>query len=174
MAPPRAAAEARVSSDLVRLLVALLVAVLFSLGTGCALALVRVILPGLAAKADRSLGSLGTARLLVSGVLPLIGALLLSEAIAKAGAPEAVGLVVWIPLLLVAATGALAALPHVGERMLRRGRETSLLARAAVGGLVVGCAMATWLFPPLGLLVTLLVGGWLVGIGLGLWGRNTA
>jgi hypothetical protein len=159
-------------TPLVNLVVALLGALLLSVGTGCAAALVRLILPGLAGRADRSLASLGGARLVVTGVLPLVGALVLSAVASNVGTPS-LSLVLWVPLLLLAVAGAVAALPHVGERLLRAGPEASLLARATVGGLVVGLAMATWLLPPLGLLVTLLVAGWLVGIGLGgLWAPN--
>jgi hypothetical protein len=161
-------------TPLANLVVALLGALLLSVGTGCALALLRIVLPGLAGRADRSLASLGAGRLVVTGVLPLVGALVLSAVATNAGAPPALALAWWIPLLLLAVAGAMAALPHAGERLLRAGSQASLLARAAVGGLVVGLAMATWFLPPLGLLVTLLVAGWLVGIGLGVWARNAA
>jgi hypothetical protein len=163
-----------VNPDLANLLAVVLLALVLCVGVGCALALLRVILPGLARAADRSLGGLGATRLFVSGVLPLVGALVLAAVLADAGAPHGLVLVVWAPLLLLAVGGATAGVPHVGERLLRRGAEASLLARAVAGGLVVGLAMATWMLPPLGLLVTLLVAGWLVGIGLGLWRRNSA
>ena len=156
-------------TPLANLVVALAGALLLSVGTGCAAALLRLIVPGVAARADRSLASLGGARLVATGVLPLVGALALSAVATNAGAPS-LTLVLWVPLLLLAVVGAVAALPHVGERLLRAGQGASLLARATVGGLVVGLAMATWILPPLGLLVTLLVAGWLVGVGLGtLW-----
>jgi hypothetical protein len=146
----------------------LVVGLLFWVGVGCAIALVRIVLPGLAGAADRSLAALSTSRLVVSGVLPIVGALLVTWAIAEAKVLPAVALLVWIPLCLLFFAGATAALPRIGERLAKAGGDLSLVRRCVAGALAVGFASLTWLFWPLGLLVTLLLAGWILGAGLGL------
>ena len=47
------------------------------------------------------------------------------------------------------------------------GADASPLKRGALGGLVVGFALASWIIPPLGLVVSVLLSAWFVGIGLG-------
>jgi hypothetical protein len=144
---------------------------LFLTGIGCAVGVIRVVLPGLARATDRSLAAAGTGRLVLAGVLPLVGAVLLLWAIHAAGLPGAVALVLALPLLLLAVLGATAAVPHLGARLLRGGESTSLLARCVVGALVAGLSLATWALQPLGILVSLLLFGWMVGIGMGLFLR---
>ena len=155
---------------LVAVLLYVVVGLVLSAGVGAALATLRVILPGLASAADRSLEAGGTRRLLLMGVLPLLGAAILLQAVAALGSAAAswiVFLAVVVPVVLALLVGAMAALPHLGERLLERGSPRSPLARAAGGGVVVGLAATTAWVPPLFALVALLLGGWFLGIGLG-------
>ena len=110
--------------------------------------------------------------MLVTGVLPLVGAILVAWALHRAGAPEAWALVVWNPLLLLVLLGALAGVPYLGENLQRASAEPSPLRSALLGGAAIGLAQVTWLFPLAGLLVGLLLLGWLVGIGLGVLVRR--
>ena len=97
------------------------------------------------------------------------------------------GILVWLdgfstPLWIISVTifvlawvgGFTAGLLHVGTKVLRADSEASPLARAALGGLVVGLALTSWIIPPLGLLVSVLLSAWFVGIGLGALIRRTA
>ncbi len=148
----------------------LLVGLVLSAGLGAAVAVLRVILPGPALAADRSLAAAGTRRLLLAGVVPLLALALLGRALEALGSP---GLMVAylvlavVPVSLALLLGALAALPFLGERLLERGQPRPLLARCVGGGVALGlCATTLWL-QPLFALIALLLGGWLVGIGLG-------
>jgi hypothetical protein len=163
-------ADATPGEALLGVLLYVVVGVVLSAGVGAALAVLRVVLPGLSRAADRSLAGVTTKRLVLSGLLPLLGAALLARAVEALGDPTlgyVVGLLVLVPLILFVVLGAMAALPHLGERLLERGTPRSALARAVGGGLVVGLAATTIWVPPLFALVALLVGGWLLGIGLG-------
>ncbi len=162
-----------IAAQLQELLVILLVVVLSLIGAvgfGAVALLLRAILPGVADLADASLARLDTRRLLLSGILPLVGAALLGSAAEGAGNEVfagAVAILVFLPLALALVVGAMGAIPHLGGQVLRSGVEASPLARASAGGLVTGLAMVSWLLPPLGVLVTVLLAGWWVGIGLG-------
>jgi hypothetical protein len=178
LATPALAAEGELdqaADDPVRVLVVLVLLALGVVGFGCALAVLRVILPHVASATDRSVQAMGTGRLLAMGVLPLVGAALLGAGVGQVGAPV-LGwvylLVVAVPLVLLVLAGAAAGVPHVGGALLLRGEERSPLARSVVGALVTALAMATWVWPPLGVLVTVLIVGWFLGAGLGaVWGR---
>jgi hypothetical protein len=149
-------------------LVVVVLAIVFYAGVGCAIALFRVILPDVARAADRSLAGLRTGRMFVTGVLPLVGAVLVSWGIERGGLPKGIHLVVWVPILLLVLVGSLAAVPHVGGSLLRGGADASPLRRAVAGGLVTGLALSSWaIFPAAGLVVSLLLFGWILGIGLG-------
>lgn len=155
---------------LLEVLLYVLVGLLGSVGVGAALALLRVILPGLAGAADRSLAATGTRRLLLMGALPVLGAALLGRAVEALGAPAlqfAYLLLIVVPLGLALVLGAMAALPHLGERLLERGTPRSALARSAGGGVALGLAATTVWVAPLFALVALVLLGWLLGIGLG-------
>jgi hypothetical protein len=167
---PLVLADATPGEALVTVLLYVVVGLVLSAGVGAALATLRVILPTLAGAADRSLEGGGTRRLLLVGVLPLLGAAVLTRAVGaldSTAASLALVLAVLVPLVLALLLGAMAALPHLGERLLERGTPRSLLARAVGGGVVVGLAATTAWVPPLFALVALLLGGWLLGIGLG-------
>jgi hypothetical protein len=153
---------------LLDLLGLLAVGAVFFAGLGVATAVLRVVLPRLARAADASLAGLGTARMAVTGILPLVGAMLLTAAAAPAGAGGVVAIVVWLPIGLLTVAGSMAAVPHLGGRLLKSGADASLFARSAVGGIAVGLAMATWAVQALGLLVSLLLLGWFLGAGIGL------
>jgi hypothetical protein len=162
---------------LLSLVTGLILAALGFAGAGAAVALLRVVLPGVARAADDALLLVSTSRALVSGVLPLVGAMLVSWGLAGAGLPPAWSLLVWIPVLVLTVLGALAAVPHVGERLLATGASVrSPLARAVFGATAIGLAHATWVLSPLGLLVSLTTAGWCLGVGLGIVakGRNRA
>lgn len=166
----RLAAETPPGEALLAVLLYVVLGLVLSAGLGAALATVRVILPGLARAADRSIEQGGTRRLLLMGILPLLGVALLTQAAHAAGNPvlsTVVGLAVQIPALLFVVLGALAALPHLGARLLERDRPRSLLARSVGGGVALGLAATTAWAAPLFALVALLLGGWLLGIGLG-------
>lgn len=154
-----------------RLVAGLLLVLAVLAAAALAVLLLRIMLPGLAAVADRALGALGTARLFAQGVLPLVGAALLLRGAREALGEQAagvLGLLVGLPLLLALLVGLLAALPHVGGRALARGAERSPLVSHLAGALVLGFPLLLWaVAPPLGLLVTLLEAGWCAGIGLG-------
>jgi hypothetical protein len=164
------------------LLQALLIVVLVAVGAiavGVTALVLRIILPGVARPTDRALASMGTARLFLAGVLPLVGAALLARGVQLAGSGVLTGVylvVVALPVCLALVAGAMAGLPHLGRRVLRAGADPAPLVEAALGGLVAGLAMVTWALRPLGVLVTLLLAAWFVGIGLGavLGGRRRA
>jgi hypothetical protein len=142
---------------------------LVSVGLGAAVATLRVILPGLCGLADGALARIGGRRLLLAGVLPLLGAALLGQAVAQVGEQGLAGvyaLVVLLPVGLLMLLGLLAALPHLGERLGGERGPSSPLARAALGGLALGLAATTAWLPPLFGVVALVLGGWLLGIGL--------
>lgn len=151
----------------------LLVVVLGAIGCvafGAVVLLLRVILPGVARAADASLGRMRTGRLLLVGIVPLVGSALLARGVelANSQALETAYLIlVALPLTLALLVGALSGLPHVGARVLREGADPAPLLKAALGGLVIGLSMVSWALPPLGLAVTVLLAGWLLGIGLG-------
>jgi hypothetical protein len=103
------------------------------------------------------------------GVLPLLGVGLLGQLAAATqngalGGVVAIG--VFVPAGLLIVLGLLAALPHLGHRLLEGQRPRSALARAVGGGVALGLAATTAWLPPFFALLALLVGGWLLGIGL--------
>jgi hypothetical protein len=156
--------------QLLTILLVVVLSLIGSVGFGAVALLLRAILPGVGRAADASLARLGTRRLLLVGILPLVGAALLARAVHASDNRTVEGLyalLVALPLALATVVGAMAALPHLGGQVLRSGLEASPLARASVGGLVTGLAMVSWLLPPLGVLVSALVAGWWIGIGLG-------
>lgn len=152
-------------------LLLLSVAVVFlGLGLGAGTATLRVVLPGVADRADASVRRLGFVRLLLTGVLPLIGTALIGMAVEKAhsqAVETAFIILVVIPLFLALIAGAMAALPHLGARLLKDGDEAGVLRQALVGGGVIGLAGTTWVVPPLGGFLSFVVLGWLVGAGMG-------
>lgn len=169
----KAARQAPAEQDpvhgLLAVILVLVLGCLLSAALGIALAVVRVVLPPIAHAGDRTLASGRTGRVLVAGILLLAGALLLSIAGQRIGQKwvEAVLVLgVWVPLLLAAIAGALAAVPHLGRELLRRRPDRSPILEAAIGGLALGLSQVTWIFKPLGLLVTVLLAAWLVGIGV--------
>ena len=158
------------TEGLLRLLLVVVLALVVCLGVGAATLVLRVILPGVARSADASLARLSTKRLFLAGILPLIGAALLARGVEVSGSEVLggiYGVVVLLPIGLATIAGAMAALPHLGTRALRTDSNASPLARAAVGGVVVGLALMTWPLPPLFVIVCVLLAGWLLGIGLG-------
>ena len=158
------------SEGLLQLLLAVVLGAIACIGLGAAALVVRAILPGAAASADASLARLSTWRLFVSGILPIVGAALLARGVDLVGNDVVSGiflLIIVLPLTLAWIAGLLAGLPYLGGKALRQGSEASPLARAALGGLVAGLAMVSWVLPPLGLVLTLLLTGWFLGIGLG-------
>ena len=158
------------TQELLQLVLLLPLAITAALGLGAATLVIRIILPGVAAATDRSLADLGTLRLFVMGVLPIVGAGLLARGVELAN-HEIVSLLfvvlVGIPLVLAWTGGFTAGLNHIGQKVLRDGADASPLKRGALGGLVVGFALASWIIPPLGLVVSVLLSAWFVGIGLG-------
>lgn len=158
------------TQELLQLVLLLPLAIAASLGLGAATLVIRVILPGVAEATDRSLTGLGMARLFGMGVLPIVGAGLMArgvELLGNAYVGLAFVVLVGIPLVLAWTGGFTAGLHHIGTKVLRAGEEASPLKRGAVGGLVVGFALASWIIPPLGLVVSVLLSAWFVGIGLG-------
>lgn len=147
------------------------IAILFAIGIGCLLAVLRIILPGPARKADAALARLSTGRLLLTGLLPVVGIGLLGAA-AHATHVKALEIVwavgLFLPTALLAFIGALAAVPHLGAGLLRGSREHSLLARAVVGSLALCFALgASAALQPLVHFVAMVVVGWFLGAGLG-------
>lgn len=137
---------------------------------GAAVAVLRTIVPAVATRVDTSVARLGTLRLLLTGILPLVGTGLLGWAVEKAGSKafeQVYVLAIGIPLLLAMIVGAMGALPHLGRSLLKGGAESGPLKAALVGGLVLGLLGPTWILPPLGLFLTFVVMGWLVGVGIG-------
>lgn len=164
------AAAAPAATGVEQVLVALLAVVGLCVAIAFSVLLVRVILPGLASVADRSLARLGTLRLFTQGLLPLVGSGLIISGASQALGPQVgglLGLVLGLPLLLAVLVGLLAAIPHVGGQVLSGGEERSPLARHLGGAIVVGFPMLLWpLLPHVALVVSLLVAGWCAGVGL--------
>lgn len=163
-------AMAKETEELLQLVLLVPLAAVACLGIGAASLVVRIILPGVAAATDRSLARMGTGRLFVMGVLPIVGAGLLARGVELAGQPWVSGLfllLVGIPLVLAWMGGFTAGVLHIGTRVLRRDADVAPLRRASLGGLVVGLALVSWIVPPLGMVVTVLLSAWFVGIGLG-------
>lgn len=177
-------ASAASGETLLTVLLYVVLGVLVAAGVGAAVATLRVVLPGLAGAADRALAATGGRRLLLMGVLPLLGVGLLAQLAGASKDPTLGGIValgVLVPAGLLIVLGLLAALPHLGQRLLegQRAREEerprSALTRAVGGGIALGLAATTAWLPPFFALLALLVGGWLLGIGLStLVGRRAA
>lgn len=170
---PRMLLAAGAGQHLLEVLLYAVVGLIACAGVGAALAVLRVVLPGVAGAADRSVAATSTRRLLLMGALPVLGAALLGRAVEALGAPAlgvAYALLVVLPLGLALVAGAMGAVPWLGERLLERGTPRSPLARAAGGAVALGLAATTAWLPPLFALVALLVLGWLLGIGLGALG----
>lgn len=154
------------------ILAAVLLAVLVVVGLACFLAVLRVMFPGPTRKADLAVGRLTTGRLLLTGLLPLVGTGLLGWA-AEASGVEALGIVwgvvIFLPLAVLSLVGAMAAIPHLGAGLLSRGSERSLLARTIVGSLVLGFALGTVgaALKPVAPFLLAVVLGWFLGVGLG-------
>lgn len=144
--------------------------VLFWLGIGAAIALLRVILPGVSAASDASAARIGTRALLLGGVAPLLGGALIAGGLNQVQNDVLNGafvLLVVVPLFLALLAGAIAGIPRLGGRLLRDGEEAGLLKRCLVGAFVLGLSAVTLLFPPVGIPVMFLAAAWLVGIGVG-------
>ncbi|MDA1195143.1 MAG: hypothetical protein O2894_08150 [Planctomycetota bacterium] len=167
MTPLLAAAT---TDSLVQVLLGIILAAIACVGLGAATLLIRIMLPGVARAADASIARLGSKRLFLTGLLPLVGAGLLARGAGAIGG-EAAGLVllflVILPLGLAWVLGLVAGLPHIGAKALRADSTAAPLGRAAMGGLVAGLAMTSWALPPLGVCISLLLSAWFVGIGLG-------
>ncbi|MFV1957941.1 MAG: hypothetical protein ACC662_00875 [Planctomycetota bacterium] len=155
------------------LLAGVVLALVVFAGVGSLLLVLRVIFPRPAAAADRALARLSTGRLLLTGFLPLIGAVLLGMAIGRAG-PFVGGVyavLVLLPLFLLALLGAVAAVPYLGRAVLRPlGEAPPLLVAALLGAIVLGLAGAAVALAgrEAGIvLFSILVGGWFLGAGLG-------
>ncbi len=141
-------------------------------GVGCVFLVIRVILAGPTARADEALARLGTPRLLVTGVLPLIGAGLLAHASQFGGqvTQVAFALLIGLPVTLLALLGGAAGVPYLGRQVLRGRREPTLLSAAVVGAIVLGLAgaAAALLTKEGGLAILVgLVASWFLGAGLG-------
>ena len=105
LAPCAFAAEAAGGGGqgLARALLAIVLGLLGCVGAGAVALVLRVILPGVAAAADASLARLRTGRLVVAGIVPLVGAALLARGVQLVGSPVLGGvyaLVVVQPLAL--------------------------------------------------------------------------
>jgi hypothetical protein len=165
------------TQGLLQVLLIVILILIGCVGTGATALLLRIILPGVARSADASLARLGTGRLVFGGVLPLIGVALGARGVQVTGSPVLGGLfalVVVLPLAVALLLGAMAALPHLGAQVLRADANPSPIVCASVGGLLIGLAGASWLLPPLGVAVSVLFAGWLLGIGLGAMFRRPA
>lgn len=146
-------------------------AILFALGIACLVAVLRVVFPGPVRKADGALQRLSTGRLLLTGILPVVGLALLAMA-AEATHVEALvivyAFVLVLPALLLMILGALAAIPHLGGALLKSREDRSLLSRCVVGTLALGLALgASAALKPLIPFVGVIVAGWFLGAGLG-------
>ena len=154
-----------------KVLAIVVLALLFAIGIGCLVAVLRIIFPGPVRKADAALERLSTGRLLLTGLLPAVGIMLLGAA-AEATHVEAL-VIVWVVALLLPAAlltimGALAAVPHLGGALLRYREDRSLLSRCVVGTVVLGFALgASAALQPLIAFVGTIVAGWFLGAGLG-------
>ena len=144
--------------------------VLIGLAFGAIVLLVRTILPPLARATDASIARMTTKRLLICGLLPILGSGLLARGLEKLGnktLAEVYGLVVLLPLVLLAIAGLCAALPHLGRAVLRADREPTPLAAGLAGGLILGLASISSAWEPLAALVGILLASWCLGVGLG-------
>jgi hypothetical protein len=153
------------------MLLGALLVLLAAAGIGSALAVLRIVVPGPGEAAERAARGLGPRRLLLLGVLPLVGAVLLAHAVGalpegtRTGLGIAYLLVVALPLGLLLLAGAAGAVPYLGGRLLGD-RERSLWARAVAGAVALALCGWTAVLPPLLALVSALVLGWFLGAGL--------
>lgn len=167
-----ASSEAGVPKDPLRILASVVLYALLVASIGCALAVVRIIFPGPARLADEAAKRLHTWRLLLTGLLPIVGAGLLGFA-AKQSGVEALtvvwAIVIALPVAILSLIGATAAVPHLGAGVLKGGEDHSLLARSITGALVLGFALGAvaLVFPKLAPLPGVVVAGWFLGAGLG-------
>ena len=108
------------SEQLLTILLVVVLSLIGSIGFGAVALLLRAILPGVGRTADASLARLGTKRLLLVGILPIVGAALIGRAV-EAVNNDVVGgiygLVVVLPLGLATLVGAMAALPYLGGQV---------------------------------------------------------
>ena len=165
------------AGTLLAVLLAVVLGFVAAAAMGAVALLLRILLPGATRAADASIGRLGAKALALGGVLPLLGAGLMAQGVGRAGNEWLGGafvLLVLLPLFLAFLLGLMAVVPYVGARALRPDPERAPLVEAGTGGVLVGLAMATWVLPPLGLLLTLLLAGWCVATGLGTVLHRTA
>jgi len=158
------------AGKLLGVLLAVVLGLLACVGIGATVLLLRIMLPGIAGAADDAIARLSTKRLILGGVLPIVGAALVAQGIGTTQS-ETLGaiflLLVGLPMVIALLVGAMAALPRIGAGALRGGERASPFARCAVGGLVLGLSLVSWALPPLGALVSLLLLGWFFGAGVG-------
>ncbi len=169
-----AAPASDVPPTLGQVLVGVILGLFLVAGVGSLLGLFRVMFPGPTRAADAAVLRLGTGRLLLTGVLPIVGAGLLGVA-AEATGSEAVqivwGIVFGLPAMILIAVGGLAVVPHLGGRLIARspGQERSVLAKCVAGALVLVLAIGTlgWAAKPIAPIIGVLVAAWFLGTGLG-------
>jgi hypothetical protein len=140
------------------------------LGLAGMVALLRVILPGVARAADRAASHGRTRNIGLLGLLPIVGVVLLAAGLDRLGSKAAMdilSLVIGLPLLLFVLAGTLGAVPFIGRRVLAGGDDAGVLKQSAAGGIVLALACVTRLVEPLFALLVFLVAGWLLSIGLG-------
>ncbi len=158
------------TTQLAQVVLVILLGALVAVGFGGAMALLRVVIPGVAKAGDASVARLSTSRLLLLGVAPFVGSWLIGWGVAAAGNEVLGGIyavLVGIPIFLAAVAGMMTALPHIGARLLKDGDDVGMLKRCLVGGLVLGLSLITWVLVPLGLFVSVVLTSWFIGIGAG-------
>lgn len=144
LAPLAAAGEdlAHATRDPLRVLAGVLLAGLALAGVGCLLAVLRLVFPGAAARADAGIRRLAPGRLLATGILPVVGIVLIGRGSEVGGEATQVAylLLFLLPAAGLVLIGASALVPHVGGGVLGGRPDRSLLVRSVVGALVLGLA----------------------------------
>ena len=144
--------------------------VLMGLAIGALVLIVRTILPPLATLTDEAIGRLSMKRLLLCGVLPLIGTGLIARGVEVLNhdmVGKVFGLLLLLPVALLTVAGLLAAVPRLGRSVLGGSASRTPLACGLAGGLVLGLGAISMAWQPLGSLVGMLFASWCLGAGLG-------
>jgi len=153
---------------------------LLTIGTAvaCLLCLLRVGLPRLAVATDRAASRGGGWRMILLGLLPVVGAGLLQGALDQSGnttVQQVFAIVVLLPMVLLVLIGAMGGVVSLGRRLLAEHRQVGDLAAALTGAGCLAAAHLIYVVEALGVLYSVVLLGWLLHLGIGTFvgpGRN--
>lgn len=145
---------------------------LLTIGTvvACLLCLLRVGLPHLAVATDRAAARGGGWRMILLGLVPVVGAGLLQHALEQSGnttIQQVFAIVILLPMMLLVGVGAMGGVVSLGRRLLAEHRQVGDLAAALTGAGCLAAAHLVYVVEALGVLLSILLLGWLLHLGIG-------